>query len=209
MANNFQALTGTRVKPISHCAWFAPLLTTLTLFAFISLPVATAQAGAGHGSEVDDQMHMMQEMIEEHGGHDHGHDFEAMKNVSPADMRRIMGAMMDIGLAVPPMDSDRGRGLFVSKGCVACHAVNGVGGEMGPALDAAVMPSPMNTFDFAARMWRGAPAMAELQEEFLGDVISLTGQDLADIVAFAHDEGAQRKLDKDQVPAKYRELIGE
>ena len=34
----------------------------------------------------------------------------------------------------------------------------------------------MNSFEFVARMWRGARAMTELQEELLGEVISLDGQ---------------------------------
>ncbi len=188
--------------------WFSVSLAALALLAGL-FAAGAARADAGHGDEVDDRMHMMEEMIEQHRGHDHGHDFEVMKKVSPEDMRRFMGAMMDIGLAVPPMDSARGRMLFVNKGCVACHAVNGVGGEMGPTLDAAAMPSPMNAFEFAARMWRGAPAMTALQEDILGDVISLTGQELADVIAFAHDEAEQRKLTRDQIPLKYRALTDE
>lgn len=71
-----------------------------------------------------------------------------------------------------------------------------------------MMPSPMNAFEFAARMWRGAPAMVQLQEDVLGDVITLTGQDLADMVAFAHDEAEQQNLSSDQIPQKFRDLIG-
>ena len=32
------------------------------------------------------------------------------------------------GLVLPKMDSKRGRELYVNKGCVACHSINGVGG---------------------------------------------------------------------------------
>ena len=35
-------------------------------------------------------------------------------------------------------DAANGRDLFVSKGCVICHAVNGVSGKAAPALDADV-----------------------------------------------------------------------
>jgi hypothetical protein len=65
----------------------------------------------------------------------------------------------------------------------------------------------MNAFEFAARMWRGAPAMAQMQEDLLGQVIDLDGQDLADLVAFAHDETEQHQLTAEQIPARYRELI--
>jgi mono/diheme cytochrome c family protein len=117
--------------------------------------------------------------------------------------------MHEIGVAMPPMDAQRGRHIFVEKGCVACHSVNGVGGDLGPSLNAADMPRPMNTFEFAARMWRGARAMTELQEDLLGEVISLDGQDLADLIAFAHDEAEQAKLTEDQIPERFHSLIGE
>jgi mono/diheme cytochrome c family protein len=32
-------------------------------------------------------------------------------------------------------DAARGRTLFVSKGCVVCHAINEVGGTSAPPLD--------------------------------------------------------------------------
>ena len=56
-----------------------------------------------------------------------------------------------------------------------------------------------------ARMWRGAAAMTTMQEEELGDVISLTGQELADLVAFAHDAEEQEKLTQSQIPEQFRE----
>lgn len=121
----------------------------------------------------------------------------------------MMSLMADLGLAMPPMDPARGRELFLDKGCVACHAVNGVGRDVGPTLDAADMPDPMNAFEFAAPMWRGAPAMIAMQEAQFGEVIELNGKDLADIIAFAHDEGEQRKLTRAQVPDRYLESINQ
>ena len=51
--------------------------------------------------------------------------------------------------------------------------------------------------------------MMALQEEMLGEVISLDGQDLADLVAFAHDADEQAKLTMDQVPERFHSLIEE
>ncbi len=65
----------------------------------------------------------------------------------------------------------------------------------------------MNSIEFAARMWRGAQAMTGLQEAMLGDVISLDGQDLADLVAFAHDAEEQARLTEGQIPDRYHSLI--
>jgi len=167
---------------------------------------AYAQGGEVHSGPhgVESVIEQMREM---HEGHEHGHDFEAIEGMGPEAMRRVMNAMLDIGLAMPPMDAHRGREIFVDRGCVVCHQVNGVGGEIGPSLNAADMPVPMNAFEFAARMWRGAEGMIALQQDLLGEQITLTGQDLADLVAFAHDQAEQDKLTDDEIPQKLRELI--
>lgn len=160
-----------------------------------------------HGHMGGTMPHDLEEMRELHRGHQHRHDFEVMEHMSPEERDRVLALMRDIGLALPPMDPARGRDLFLDRGCVACHSVNGVGGHLGPSLNAADMPEPMNAFEFAARMWRGAEAMTALQQDILGRVISLSGQDLADIIAFAHDEREQAKLRVEQVPKEYRDLI--
>ena len=187
---------------------YATLPVVVLGFALAAvIPLASPLSDAGHTHEPSDQQEMLERMKQLHRDHHHGHDFEAMDQVSAEDMRRMMALMMDIGLALPPMDSHRGRELFLDKGCIVCHAVNNVGGAVGPALDAADMPEPMNAFEFAARMWRGAPAMTQMQQDLLGEVIDLSGQDLADLVAFAHDEGEQRELSSEQIPERYRPLI--
>jgi hypothetical protein len=160
-------------------------------------------ARMGHG-------HMprnLDEMREMHRGHDHGHDFEAMERMTPDERARVMALMHEIGVAMPPIDPARGRKVFVEKGCVACHSVNGVGGDIGPSLDEAEMPRPMNAFEFAARMWRGAGPMVALQEDMFGETIELNGQDLADLVAFAHDAEEQAKLAEDQIPERVRAVM--
>lgn len=115
--------------------------------------------------------------------------------------------MMGPGLMMPAMDPSRGRELFASKGCVVCHSVNGVGGEDAPPLDAAGMPGPMNPFEFAAKMWGGADAMIYLQREELGEQISFTGADLADIIAFVHHPGEQKKFSEADIPPRIAALM--
>jgi len=119
------------------------------------------------------------------------HGMAPDRNGPEAATNRSMGLM----LAMPMMNPARGRQLFVSKGCVTCHSINGVGGDDAPPLGVSTMPNRfMNPFDFAARMWRGAEAMIAMQNEELGYQIELTGQELADIIAFAHDPEEQRKF---------------
>lgn len=150
---------------------------------------------------------MLEAMRDMHADHDHSHDFAVMDGISEDDMHRTMDFLMEIGLVVPTMDSQRGAEAFMDKGCIVCHAVNGVGGEIGPAFDAAEMPQPMNAFEFAARMWRGAPAMAQMQEDLLGEMIALDGQELADIVAFVHDADAQNEVSNADIPEEFRVLV--
>jgi mono/diheme cytochrome c family protein len=98
------------------------------------------------------------------------------------------------------LDGANGRALFVDKGCVICHAVNGVGGKAAPALDAEIGGSAVDPLEFAARMWRGAPAMIELQSVELGYSISLTADEIGDLAAFAADREQQKTFTVDDLP---------
>ncbi len=98
------------------------------------------------------------------------------------------------------LDGANGRALFVDKGCVICHAVNGVGGKAAPALDAEIGGQMVDPLEFSARMWRGAPAMIELQAVELGYSISLTADEIGDLAAFAADRAQQEALTVDDLP---------
>jgi cytochrome c len=111
------------------------------------------------------------------------------------------------GLILPAMNPVRGKTLFASKGCVVCHAINHVGGEDAPKLDAATMAPQMNPFEFFAKMWRGAEPMIAMQYHELGHQIEFTGQDLADIVAFVHNAEVQKSFTEDDIPADIEELM--
>ena len=91
-------------------------------------------------------------------------------------------------------DAARGRTLFVSKGCVVCHAINEVGGTSAPPLDPEFAPGEVDPLDFVARMWRGAEPMIFMQQQELGVQIDFTGQQLADIIAFVRDPRERRKF---------------
>ena len=115
--------------------------------------------------------------------------------------------MQGMDIEMPMMNPARGRELFASKGCVVCHSINGVGGTDAPALDASTMLPHMNPFDFAAKMWRGAPAMIAMQKEELGSQIEFTGDELADIIAFAHDAAEQKKFSEADIPQRIKDMM--
>ena len=108
---------------------------------------------------------------------------------------------------MPLADPDRGRQLFVGKGCVVCHSVNGVGGQAGPPLDADPAETTVDMFDFIARMWRGAALMIVLQEMELGYQIELNGEELAHLASFAADAGAQRAFSEEDIPELVRDWM--
>ncbi|MBT8471712.1 MAG: hypothetical protein HKN14_11165 [Marinicaulis sp.] len=103
-------------------------------------------------------------------------------------------------------DAATGKILFVEKGCIYCHAVNGVGGKAAPALDAPG-GGVIDPLDFAARMWRGAPAMIELQGIELGYSIWLEADEIANLAAFHADREVQRTLTYESVPEETRDAF--
>ncbi|MCH8237654.1 MAG: cytochrome c [Proteobacteria bacterium] len=112
-----------------------------------------------------------------------------------------------VRLVMPLMNSQRGKKIFVDKGCVACHAINGVGGHDAPPMDAHKMEKLMNPFDFAAKMWNHAPAMIAAQEGAFGEQIFFTGEELADIIAFIHDDGAQHAFTEKDLTPEARKMM--
>ncbi len=119
------------------------------------------------------------------------------------------GFMLENGLIIPDFDPVEGRALFGAKGCVVCHSINGIGGGDAPDISSSHMEAGMNAFEFAARMWRGAPAMIAMQENELGGQIELTGEELAAIIAFVHDADEQARFSEADIPDNILELLEE
>ena len=110
-------------------------------------------------------------------------------------------------LVIPLANPEEGKKLFVGKGCVVCHQVNGVGGKAAPPLDADSKAPYFDVFDFAARMWRGAPTMITLQEMELGYQIELSGEELAHLAAFASDPKVQSSFSEKDIPEVIRDWM--
>jgi mono/diheme cytochrome c family protein len=92
------------------------------------------------------------------------------------------GASGDTEQVVPGTPA-RGETLFRDKRCAACHAIDGEGGKSGPALGRA---HHISLTQFAGLMWNHGPAMwARMKEQRL-EPPELTGQEMADIVAYLY-----------------------
>jgi len=110
-------------------------------------------------------------------------------------------------IVMPLVDTRRGRRLFVTKGCVICHSIHGVGGRAGPALDAGGDSTTIDILSFVARMWRGAPVMFMLQEMELGYRVELSPDEIADLAGFVSDASVQRGFALAEVPEVLREWM--
>lgn len=139
---------------------------------------------------------------------DAGHGKEASKaaKVKPAKSKGAHKPVM-VRLKLPKMDSRKGMFIFASKGCVTCHSINGVGGHNSARLDAHSMKPVMNPFEFVAKMWTMAPAMIAAQEEALGDQITFTGAEIANIIAFVHDDAQQHKFTEAMIPPNIKKFM--
>jgi cytochrome c len=162
----------------------------LLLAGGLALPTTSARA---HGDETHGQATAAATATGQAG-----HNMTGTDRMSSPDMLK---------LRMPNMNPQRGRKLFVNKGCVACHAINGVGGHDATNLDAHTMQPMMNPFDFSAKMWAMAPAMIYAQEEALGGQILFTGDELADIVAFVHNDAAQHDFAEADLTPEARKMM--
>jgi cytochrome c len=112
-----------------------------------------------------------------------------------------------LGIIVAGLDPTRGKELFIEKGCVICHSINGVGGRAATPLDAQSGTRVVDILDFAARMWRGSYAMIELQATELAYQIDLEGDEIGDLAAFAYDLRTQQSFTKFDIPESFIDRI--
>jgi len=84
---------------------------------------------------------------------------------------------------IVPGTPERGATLFREKQCAVCHTIGGKGGKVGPELGRA---HHVSLTQFAGLMWNHGPAMWARMKERGIEVPQLTGQEMADIVAYLY-----------------------
>jgi mono/diheme cytochrome c family protein len=83
-----------------------------------------------------------------------------------------------------PEDPTRGARLFVSKGCVKCHALKGEGGKVGPDLGKIDLGD--SQLDLASRLWNHIPSMIMGMERAKVIKPNVTGEEVTQISAYLY-----------------------
>jgi mono/diheme cytochrome c family protein len=84
----------------------------------------------------------------------------------------------------PTQDPVAGSRIFGAKGCVRCHAINGVGGKIGPDLGR--IPRPRSFYDLAAAMWNHFPRMVARMKELGISRPHLDTRETGHLIAFLY-----------------------
>lgn len=116
----------------------------------------------------------------------------------------VVSASRDTGgdtAQVIPGTPERGEKLFRDKQCVACHAVGGKGGRVGPDLRGG---RRISLTQFAARMWNHGPTMWAKMKERSIEPPTLSGQDMADLLAYLY---VSQYFDPAGNPSRGRALV--
>jgi len=83
-----------------------------------------------------------------------------------------------------PEDPSKGAQLFVSKGCVKCHAVQGKGEKTGP--DLGIIGPDSTQLELATEIWNHTPSMITSMEHEGIARPALTGQEFTEITAYLY-----------------------
>lgn len=81
-----------------------------------------------------------------------------------------------------------GSQLFAEKGCLRCHAINGVGGVGGPDLGQGILKRSL--LDIAGVMWNHSPGMAHVIEERRAARPVFKAPEMASLISFLYYIGS-------------------
>lgn len=131
--------------------------------------------------------------------------------IAPREMDDLLAYLYYLNYFDKPGDYVRGEKTFAQKGCIKCHRVGKIGGDVGPSLDPyGEQASPVA---MVANMWNHGPNMALRMERLSIPKPVLEGTDVSDLLAFIRGatatSGARREYIAPGNPVKGRKLFEE
>jgi mono/diheme cytochrome c family protein len=103
-------------------------------------------------------------------------------HLSAYEAANLIAFLYTVHYFEPPGNAAVGRQLFNTKQCIVCHQIRGVGGVVGPSLDAlAQSGSPISV---AAAMWDHGPGMVEAMRRKGVRRPTFTAAELRDLIAY-------------------------
>jgi mono/diheme cytochrome c family protein len=101
---------------------------------------------------------------------------------------RALVEAAEAGSAILPGNPLEGSQLFTEKGCLRCHAINGVGGVGGPDLGQGILKRSL--LDIAGVMWNHSPGMAHVIEERRAARPVFKAPEMASLLSFLYYIGS-------------------
>lgn len=83
-----------------------------------------------------------------------------------------------------PENPLKGSRLFVSKGCIKCHAIWGIGDALGP--DLAQMSKEQSLLQLAGLLWSHSPKMIEIMQERGVSRPTFSPQEMGDLMGYIY-----------------------
>ena len=120
----------------------------------------------------------------------------ALNKKSKAFHSILLGAIFTAGILISmlasqnqetypfPEDPLKGSKLFVSKGCMKCHAIWGIGDSFGP--DLAQISKEQNLLQLAGLLWSHSPAMIKIMQERGASRPVFTPQEMGDLMGYIY-----------------------
>jgi len=103
-----------------------------------------------------------------------------------------------------PGSPNRGKKLFVDKGCLKCHSIRGQGERIGPDLGKATSDQGRSMPELAGQLWNHGPAMWKKMQEKGAKFIKFSEGEMADLVAYLY---LVNYFDKASAPERGKKLF--
>ncbi len=111
--------------------------------------------------------------------------------LQPSEMGDIIAYLHSVQYFARPGDPRRGEEIAKTKGCLGCHSVRGKGGKVGPDFER--IPGLDQPVTIVSAMWNHASAMERKTRVQTMAWPTLTGDEMAHVMAFLQEVGRSRK----------------